>query len=501
MSGSLMSLALLVSAPGPCTKKIRHPAVAGKFYPANAEELSQLISNMLSKAATTVKGEIVAAVAPHAGYKYSGPAAAYTYSALKGRKYRRIVVIAPTHYEAFHFTSVYDGDFYETPLGSVPVDKEFAQRLAEQHATIQLSEKGHASTGAGGEHAIEVQLPWLQKIIGDFELVPIVMGSQNYESSRVLGIALAKLIRTEGDAERTLVLASSDLSHYHSCDEARKLDSKTLQALKNWDYLSMTRNFEGRIWEACGGAPMVAAMMYAERMGANRAEVLHYQNSGDRSGDSSRVVGYSANVFVKSAVPEKGNEEFQLSAQEKAKLLALARNAVQAVATKHELYEPPAPAEAALNQEAGLFVTIKRRGRLRGCVGYTSAVEPLYLAVRDTATLAAARDARFVPVSAEELSELAYEVSVLSPMRRVTNVEQIEVGRDGLLVKNADREGLLLPQVPLEHRWDRTRFLEEACIKAGMDREQWRDEGTDIFRFSARVFRDKETALRGLAVG
>ena len=142
-----------------------------------------------------------------------------------------------------------------------------------------------------------MELPWLQRVLGDFELVPIVMGDQSYESSRALGVALAKLI--QGHDKDTLIVASSDLSHYHPYDEAVKIDHKTLNALQAWDYFSMSRNFEARIWEACGGAPIVAAMIAAERMGANQALVLKYANSGDTTGDHSRVVGYSADVFLK----------------------------------------------------------------------------------------------------------------------------------------------------------------------------------------------------------
>ena len=150
------------------------------------------------------------------------------------------------------------------------------------------------------------ELPWLQKVLGNFEVVPIVMGDQSYESSRALGVALAKLIKSEGKEGDTLVLASSDLSHYHTYDDAVKIDHKTLNALQAWDYFSMSRNFQTRIWEACGGAPIVAAMIYAERMGANQAQVLKYANSGDVTGDHSRVVGYSADVFVKT-LRRKGN--------------------------------------------------------------------------------------------------------------------------------------------------------------------------------------------------
>ena len=139
----------------------------------------------------------------------------------------------------------------------------------------------------------------MQRVLGDFELVPVVMGDQSYESSRALGVALAKLIQGKDKDKDTLIVASSDLSHYHPYDEAVKIDHKTLNALQAWDYFSMSRNFEARIWEACGGAPIVAAMIAAERMGANQAVVLKYANSGDITGDHSRVVGYSADVFVK----------------------------------------------------------------------------------------------------------------------------------------------------------------------------------------------------------
>ena len=201
---------------------------------------------------------------------------------------------------SFSFSSIYDGDAYETPLGTIPIDKEFARKLTKMSSTIRFSEQGHTPTSAGGEHAVEVELPWLQKVLGNFQLVPIVMGDQSYVSSRALGVALAKLIESEKNGE-TLILASSDLSHYHPYDQAEIIDHKTLHALTTWDYFSMSRNFETRTWEACGGAPIVAAMIAAERMGASKAEVLHYANSGDTSGDHSRVVGYSADLFVKTS--------------------------------------------------------------------------------------------------------------------------------------------------------------------------------------------------------
>jgi AmmeMemoRadiSam system protein A len=228
-------------------------------------------------------------------------------------------------------------------------------------------------------------------------------------------------------------------------------------------------------------------MIAAERMGARQATVLKYANSGDVTGDRSRVVGYSADVFVKA----QGHAEempFSLTEQDKNELLALARKSVEHAIENQKAYEPPVSASEALNQERGAFVTLKEDGQLRGCIGYTSPIKPLYMTVRDTATLAAVRDPRFQPVAASELPKLHYEVSVLSPLRRVTDIEQIKVGQHGLIMKNSENEGLLLPQVPVEQHWDRHTFLEQTCVKAGMKPDCWKDEDTDIFSFTAVVF-------------
>ena len=489
-------LALLIFTPlkhvgADGSPKVRQAAVAGSFYPSDPKELSAMIDDLLARVSgPPVTDQILAAVAPHAGYVYSGPVAAYTYAALKGRKFSRVVVIAPSHYAAFGFTSVYEGDAYATPLGNVPVDKAFAHQLVKLSSTIQLSNQGHDPTSAGGEHAIEVELPWLKKVLGNFELVPIVMGDQSYESSRALGVALAKLIKSEGKEGDTLVLASSDLSHFHLYDDAVKIDHKTLDAMQSWDYFSMSRNFQSRIWEACGGAPIVATMIYAERMGANQARILKYANSGDVTSDHSRVVGYSADVFVKAPAETNAETPFSLSDHDKSELLAMARKSVEYAVQKNELYEPPASATATLNQERGAFVTLTKSGDLRGCIGYTSAVKPLYLTVRDTATHAALHDPRFQAVNASELPQLEYEISVLSPLRRVTNIEQIRIGEHGLLMKNGNSEGLLLPQVPVEQKWDRETFIAQTCRKAGMAADCWKDDDTDIFSFTAVVFHE-----------
>jgi AmmeMemoRadiSam system protein B/AmmeMemoRadiSam system protein A len=488
---ALLAIAPLPRAQAAGAQKVRQAGVAGSFYPADPKALTAMIDDLLAHATPPpVHDPILAVVAPHAGYQYTGPVAAATFAELKGRKFSRVVVIGPTHYVAFDFTSVYDGDAYATPLGTVPVDKIFARQLVKLDPTLQLSGMGQDATPAGAEHSIEVELPWLQRVLGNFQLVPIVMGDQSYESSRALGVALSKLIQNEKTGGNTLIVASSDLSHYHTYDEAETIDHKTLGALAAWDYFSMSRNFQARIWEACGGAPIVAAMIAAERMGANQAMVLKYANSGDTSADRTRVVGYSADLFVKAPNAKVVEAPFSLNDHDKNELLTLARKSVEMAVAEHKQYEPEANSLSdALNQDRGAFVTLRESGELRGCIGYTSATKPLYRTVRETATLAALRDSRFRPVEASELSKLDYEISVLSPLRRVLDVQQIQIGRDGLLMKNGENEGLFLPQVPVEQKWGLQKYLQELCVeKANMPSNCWQDPNTDIFRFTAVVF-------------
>jgi len=469
--------------------KVRPAAVAGSFYPADPAELAKMVDGFLAKAAPPPLTGVVALVAPHAGYEYAGQVAAYSYALLKGRKFDRVVVISPSHYESFGFASVYDGAAYTTPLGQVPVDRAFAAKLAGMSKLIKLSGLGHTPTRDKPEHALEDQLPFLQRVLGQFQLVPIVIGDQSYETCRALGLALAKLI----PGTNTLIVASSDLSHYHPYNDAVRIDHKTLKAIEEWDYLSMSRNFEPsvNVWEACGGYPIIAAMIASERLGASQAKVLNYANSGDvPAGDKTRVVGYGAVAFVKPQARAGAVEApFSLSAREKSELLKIARGSVESAVRNHKQYEYSLAGLEALAQERGAFVTLKEHGQLRGCIGYVAPYKPLYVTVRDVAAFAAMRDTRFRPVTAGELGALEYEISVLSPLRRVLDIKEIRVGQHGLIMKRGDTEGLLLPQVPVEEKWDRATFLEQTCLKAGMSKNCWQSDDTDIFRFTALVFR------------
>ena len=237
----------------------------------------------------------------------------------------------------------------------------------------------------------------------------------------------------------------------------------------------------------------MAAMIAAERLGANKALVLKYANSGDVTGDKNRVVGYGSVALIKEQAERSSKApEWKLSQQDRDELMRIAKRSVETTVREGKLCQCSTRSEA-LTQERGAFVTLTK-GQLRGCIGYVAPLEPLCLTVRDVAAAAAVRDPRFSPVSVAELGELEYEISVLSPLRRVTDIKQIQVGQHGLVMKNGGREGLLLPQVPTEEGWDRKTCLEQTCVKAGLPESAWRDEETDIFQFTALVFGEHRAA-------
>ena len=483
--------------------KVRPAGVAGGFYPSDPGELTKMMDGLLAQnTVPQVQGPLVALICPHAGYVFTGPVAAACFAQLKGRKYTRVIVIAPSHYVNFPFNSVYDGDAYATPLGQVPVDTEFRAKLARLNSSIKVSDQGHIpvrdprSGQMMSEHALEVQLPWLQRTLGDFKLVPIIMGDQNYNIERALGRALAKALLADSSEARTqtLILVSSDLSHYHPYDYANQIDHQTLQAIAEWDYLSLSRNFAMwehgvQTWEACGGGPIVAGMIAAEGLGATHAHILKYGNSGDTTDVKDRVVGYGAVAITPlSAAEAKTSAEFTLTSREKDALMKIARASVETSVRERKTYLVGSTGFPRLEEARGAFVTLKEHGELRGCIGYITPLKSLAETVRDVASYAALEDSRFTPVTVQELPVLEYEISVMSPLRRVLDIKEIKVGKHGLIMKQGDIEGILLPQVPVEEHWDRGTFLEQTCLKAGLPRHAWKDDDTDIFMFTALVF-------------
>jgi len=376
------------------------------------------------------------------------------------------------------------------------VDKDFRAKLAGLGSRIKISDRGHVKEAENAEHSLEVQLPWLQRTLGNFKLVPIIMGDQNYAIERSLGKALAQALLSEPEEARaqTLILVSSDLSHFHPYDYAENVDHQTLQAIADWDYLSLSRNFAlwergEKTWEACGGGPIVAGMIAAEGLGATHAQILKYANSGDATGDKTRVVGYGAVAITKGSPAEtKKSADFSLTGREKDALMKIARTSVEAAVRQQKMVSVDISSFPRLAEARGAFVTLKEHGDLRGCIGYITPMKSLAETVRDVAAYAALEDPRFSPVRVEELPLLEYEISVMSPLHHVEDVKEIKVGKHGLIMKKGEIEGIFLPQVPVEEHWNRDTFIEQTCLKAGLPPQAWKDEDTDIYMFTALVF-------------
>jgi len=269
--------------------------VAGTFYPRDPLELSHQISEYLHQAKRLIfSDDIRAVIAPHAGYIYSGPVAATAYKQLEGLKYDTVVVIAPSHTTFFQGASIYNGSAYLTPLGKLFVDQALASRLAAINpGKIYLSNKGHTGGGMRQEHALEVQLPFLQIVLGDFKLVPIVMGEQEWDVVSALGDCLAASL----PKEKCLIVASSDLSHFYSSTQALRKDTIIRNQVEDFDPQGLFNSVAGGFAEACGVGPMAAAMIAAKKMGATHVKVTDYADSGRVTGDHDEVVGYLAAVF------------------------------------------------------------------------------------------------------------------------------------------------------------------------------------------------------------
>jgi len=269
-------------------KAIRKSIIAGSWYPGKPDVLRDDIEKYFSAANWELKGDIKALIAPHAGYIYSGKIAAYAYGLIRGEIYDTVIVIGPSHRVSFRGVSVFLDGGYETPLGVVPVDEVMGRKIVSLNKDVKEIPAAHTS-----EHSIEIQLPFLQIALGKFSFVPLVMGDQNESTCQ----NLAQAIHEAAGDKRVLVVGSSDLSHFHDYQKAVKLDSVSIKYLEAADAEGLMINLNTNKTEACGGGPMAAAILAAKKMGASRAKVLKYANSGDVTGDKTSVVGYVSAVY------------------------------------------------------------------------------------------------------------------------------------------------------------------------------------------------------------
>ncbi len=490
-------LALLALGPS-CNQgnsSVRQPAVAGGFYPASRDELRGMIDGFLSRVQEErIEGRVYAILCPHAGYQFSGQVAAYSFKQLADRHYDTVIIIGPSHHYWVDGASVGDWDYYETPLGKVKVDRKLAKKIRDYNQKLVFSPAAHER-----EHSVEVEVPFLQRVLKGFQLVPIVMGKPTLENCHILSQAILRAI---GD-RRVLLVASSDMSHYPSYENARQVDEQTLSAIGSLDPERVFRSDREILSQGvpnlectlCGLGPVATVMMVAKEMGAEKAKVLHYANSGDVAvkgvKNRGRVVGYGAVAFYTPKTQTKGGKPMDLTDEEKAELLRIARTTLEHILRKES---PPEfePKSERLREKRGVFVTLTNQGRLRGCIGHFPADTPLYKIVSQMAIAAATQDYRFYynPVTFEELDQIKIEISILSPMKKVTDVNQIRMGVDGIYIRQGNRAGTFLPQVATETGWSREEFLSHCCQdKAGLPPDCWK-KGAEIYTYTATVFHE-----------
>ncbi|MFH1529305.1 MAG: AmmeMemoRadiSam system protein B [Pseudomonadota bacterium] len=480
--------------------RVRGSVLAGTWYPGDGTALAALVDGLLDGASAPPEGHPIALIAPHAGLRYSGAIAGQAYGALRGRTYGRVFVIGPSHRVAFHGVSVPDFTHYETPLGRVPVDRE-AVALLRTHPLFVDHEDAHAE-----EHSVEIQLPFLQRALEGtrWTFVPLVAGRMSPEEAADAG-AWLRSVMGPGD----LLVASSDFTHWgQGFDYAgppgaafgpREAPAR-LPALMEDAWTAIRSGEPDRFWDhkrstgdsICGFLPIVLLLQ------AVPSDAKYHRRATDTSGaltgDWSRSVSYLA-AQVNGLWPYSGvglGPELGVSDEEQGALLRLARGTVEAWVRERAR---PTPEELGvaltprLRANSGVFVTLKKAGQLRGCVGTIPPARPLFQGVLDNAVNAATRDRRFPPVDPSELDEIEIEVSVLTPPVPVEGPWDVILGKHGVWIEKQGRSAVFLPQVAPEQGWTLPETLARLSLKANLAEDAWK-EGMSFQVMEAIVFRE-----------
>ena len=472
-------------------QRVRPAAVAGLFYPSDQRELSSLLDRLLERAPAHYVPRLRALICPHAGYAYSGATAAAAYKTLAGREVRTIIILAPSHYAAFGGVCLPAAEAYRTPLGVMPISglakklgapfvlepRCFVERPSWWRQAPRPAPETGQDTPETWEHSAEVQVPFVQKVAGSCSLLPVVFGEVDPEQ---VAKALAPVID-----EKTIIVASSDLSHYHTYAAAKELDGRCISAILDLDMAKMKDQ------EACGKSPILALLHLAKLKGW-KARLLDSRNSGDSTGEKDRVVGYAGVAFYSPGAEEFGSSDRQF-------MLDLARQTLSSLVTNSE---PPAVKNVPekLAQKRACFVTLTKGGALRGCIGNLLAQGPLYQAVIDNARGAAFRDPRFPPVSADEVRDLRIEISVLTqpeplPFSSAEDLlGKLKPHEDGVLLRIGGRMSTFLPQVWAQLP-DKVEFLNQLAQKAGCERGAWRGKDVSVSIYHVECFEEAAEAI------
>ncbi len=485
----IITLIVAITMINCCNGQVREPVVrpatqANRFYTGNPEELRTEIDSLLALhgGRASYNNKVAALIVPHAGYYYSGNVAASAYMTLDTKKpYKRIFLLGPSHHEWLDGASVNtEADYYATPLGQVKVDHETAVKLTED-SVFAYHPGAHDR-----EHCLEVQLPFLQRRLGDVPpIVPVVISTNDYQKLQHIAKVLKPYFTDEN-----LFIISSDFSHYPSYVDACEADALTGKAIETGDVerFIATINANARSGKrnlqtsACGEFAIITLLMMLN--GQYEVKHLMYQNSGDADGhDLSRVVGYHAFAFLHH---ETG---FTLTNADKQLLKEIALNSIRDSLDGKPIGNiPPLTShQSPLKQKCGAFVSLHKHGRLRGCIGHFGEDYPLYEIVAEMARAAAFEDPRFIPVQRVELDDIDIEISVLTPMRRIQSIDEFELHRHGIYIRRGNRSGTFLPQVADEVNWTKEEFLGHcAQDKAGIGWDGWKD--AELYVYEAIVF-------------
>jgi len=471
---------------------------AGRLCSSSGIELRETISKYLSLADLySFNGEIIGLWGPHAGYMFSGQIAANAYKLVQGRKYDAVILVGPNHYAPLTCGSIGPWGGYQTPLGVVSVDTQLADQIRSATTLLDNVPAAHRN-----EHSIEMHIPFVQTVLPGVPIVPILIPNLSYQDCARVAKAIAKSVK----GKKVLLVASADMSHFPNYNDAYDVDLRILDAVAlsnpqkvmDLNKSLVQKNIPGLDCALCGPGALVTVMLACQQLKADQVEVLPYANSGDVTGERHRVVGYGAAIFYKDKTvsiqgDEKMLEEIDFSLDEKKKLFKIARVHIQDALKGLPPTSIPVT-ETNLQKKRGVFVTLTNHGRLRGCIGNFDPGFPLHEIVSKMAVAAATQDYRFAhdPVTIQEMDEINIKISVLSKMKKIDSIDEIEVGKHGIWIRSGNRGGTYLPEVATELGWDKIQFLEHCCVeKAGLHQDAWK-EGADVYIYSSQVLDEKE---------
>jgi AmmeMemoRadiSam system protein B/AmmeMemoRadiSam system protein A len=467
------------------SEEIRKAAVAGSFYTSNNEALEEEIDGLLAKSKeASLPGKTRVLIVPHAGLQYSGGIAAAGFAQLHEKDYERVILLGSSHTANFKYIAVDDQKYWETPLGKVEVDEGLVDTLANG-TSIRIDRGVHES-----EHSLEMELIFLQRVLTDFKIVPIVTGQLDKEH---IGLLAQKLAYNFDD--ETLLVVSSDLSHYPNYETANAVDNQLINSILTGrrdvfdEKISEVKNkgYQNLATSACGQDAIRVALEISNLLAIDKFEKIEYGNSGDFTDNKDRVVGYASisgySEKLASYLPRLDD-----TAQREA--LEIAREALESYLSAGKMPDVK-PRSDVLNQPLGVFVTLMKNGNLRGCIGEFEPVRPLYEVIQDTAISGATKDRRFAPVLYNELQDIEIELSVMTPRKKLDSWQQIRLGRDGVVIQKSTKAGTFLPQVARDNNWGLEEFLGHLCSqKAGLPTECYRDDNVNIFSFEVLDFKE-----------